>query len=709
MPSSTQSTCSPPTDSLSITSAGSSLGLFDTIFPCSSNLSNLQPLIDSVRFLAADTVLNAGSGHTGMPMGMAPAASILWNSHMRFVPNNPSFINRDRFILSAGHGSTLLYSLLHVFGVKDSISLSDLKSFRTYPSVAPGHPENKLTPGVEVTSGALGQGIANAVGFALAESHLRSVYGKEEFSPIDHFTFCVVGDGCLMEGVSSEVCSLAGHWKLGRLIVLYDDNSISIEGSTDLAFTEDVTGRFQSANWQVLTVDNGNTDFVAIDQAISLAKVETDKPTLIRIKTTIGYGTSLAGTAKIHGPCLDKEIVDGAKEELGWNHPSFFIPDDVKEMSALKKEEGDSIEKEWNDNFSNYRSKYPDLANEFEQFVVKNELPASTEEILDNAAAKITDEPLPTRKTSGEILNALANAIPSLIGGSADLAPSTNTNLKKFDDMQFDSMFGRNIHFGVREHGMGSICNGMALHGSGLIPFCSTFLVFTDYMRAAIRTAALAEARVIFIMTHDSVLLGQDGPTHQPVEHLASLRAMPNVLTIRPAGPIETAAAYEIALNRKSGPTVLALSRQPFSIPKGLAKKDGALMGGYVFEEDDTVDGIIISTGSEVCIVAEAATELRGKGYGVRVVSMPCVELFLTQSKKYRREIMGNIGRNRILVVEAGSSWGWHRFADHVMSVDTFGISAAADQVAASFQLTAPDVVNRFEEMLCCDHSNDMF
>lgn len=693
-------------DSLSSDSVSSVPALRHSLLP-TPNFSELNPLINAVRFLSADTVLNAGSGHTGMPMGMAPATTLLWYSHLNFSPNSPNFINRDRFILSAGHGSSLLYSLLHIFNVRDAVSLADLKSFRTHPGPTAGHPENILTTGVEVTTGALGQGIANAVGFALAESHLRATYGKPNFSPIDHYIFCVVGDGCLMEGISAEVCSLAGHWKLSHLIVLYDDNSISIEGSTDLAFTEDVTARFRAINWQVLTVEDGNTDLYALDKSIRLAKAETEKPSLIRIKTTIGHGMpSLAGTAEVHGPCLDADEINGARKNLNWEHPPFHIPESVRNIAHSKTVSGFDLESRWEENFSKYCIKYPEISKKFKALVIRKELPSALNLALKSISSELTSEPQPTRTLSGKVLNAVASVLPSLIGGSADLSPSTNTTLTMYGDYQHDSATGRNIHFGVREHGMGSICNGLALHGTGLIPFCSTFLVFSDYMRASIRTAALSKAQVLFILTHDSIFIGQDGPTHQPIEHLASLRAMPNVLTFRPAGAAEVAAAYELAISRKEGPSVLALSRQSFSAPYG--SRDGALRGGYTLVQEEKgapLDGVIIATGSEVEIATESAIILQDRGLVVRVVSMPCMEVFLQQGKQYITDVLGDVGRARRLVVEAGSEFGWHRFADHIMSVNTFGLSAPLQKVADFFKFTVPNVVHRFDEMMSCAES----
>lgn len=673
--------------------------------------STLPRVVNAVRFLSADAVLYARSGHTGMPMGMAPSAVTLWDAHMHYNPLNPNWINRDRFVLSAGHGSMLLYSLLYVFGFDSSISLDDIKNFRKYGSRAVGHPENVITPGVEVTTGALGQGISNAVGMALAESHLCATFNQPEMSPIiDHFTYCIVGDGCLMEGISSEVCSLAGHWKLGKLIVFYDNNSVSIEGSTNLSFTEDVTQRFTAQGWDVIEVSDGNKNLLGIHDAINTAKSVIDKPTLIKVTTTIGYGTpKMSGTAAIHGPCLDTNEIQQAKQNLDWNHKPFYIPDDVLSYTRRKQEEGAELEHRWNELFKLYKGKHSALAERFERQVLRGELPKELDEVIAHFCATGAGKEEATRKTSGRILNAISEVVPALLGGSADLGPSTMTLLQHCEDYQAVSMHGRNIHFGVREHGMGSICNGIARHGSGLIPYCSTFLVFSDYCRSAIRTAALSRARVLFILTHDSVLLGADGPTHQPVEHLAGLRAMPDVLTLRPCDGVETAACYDVALRRHDGPSCLVLSRQAVAVRGGRSCKEGTRRGAYVHSTDAVdndehdcvpVDVTLIASGSEMELVDAAATTLRARGWRVCVVSMPCMELFCAQDDEYRAHVLrgGGAARARRVAVEAGSSFGWHRFADHTVSVDRFGVSAGSDEVRAVLGLTEHAVVRKVEE-----------
>lgn len=680
-----------------------SLHLISDVSGYASEKPALEQIINAVRFLAADTVLHAQSGHTGMPMGMAPAACTLWDKHMTFSPSNPDWVNRDRFILSAGHGSALLYSLLYVFGFDESMSMEDLLSFRHAGSRAPGHPENVLTPGVEVTTGALGQGISNAVGFALAETHLASVYNRPGFPIIDHYTFVIVGDGCLMEGVSAEACSLAGHWHLGKLIVLYDDNAISIEGSTDLAFTEDVAARFDSYGWQVLCIEDGNTDIQAIHSAIAIAKADTERPTLIKISTTIGYGTpTLAGTAKIHGPCLDSTEIDQAKKKLGWSSSPFEIPHSVLSYARRKRAIGAETEKKWTELLCSYELSYPKLALHFKKEVIRNELPQSLD-ITISQLCMTEKKTEATRKTSGRVLNVLAEVVPCLLGGSADLGPSTVTTMSKCSDYQCYNRSGRNIHFGVREHAMGSISNGIALHGSGLIPYCSTFLVFTDYCRAAIRTAALSQARVLFILTHDSVLLGQDGPTHQPVEHLASLRAIPDLYTIRPAEQVEVATAYQIALERRNGPTCLILSRQGFKVPKG--SRSGARHGAYIHSDNTKFDSkpelMIITSGSELGLVSEAAEDIRKGGTKLRIVSMLCMELFLEQSREYQDSVLcPSVCRSRRLVVEAGSSFGWYRFADYMLTIDSFGISATSDEIKDAYGLTKENVIKKAKYIL---------
>lgn len=493
--------------------------------------------INSIRFLAIDAVEKAKSGHPGMPMGMAPTAHVLWDEFMKFNPKNPQFFNRDRFVLSAGHGSMLHYALLHLFGF-DSVSIEDIKQFRQLNSVTPGHPENFETPGIEVTTGPLGQGIANCVGLAVAEAHLASVYNKPDAKIVDHYTYCILGDGCMMEGISGEASSLAGHWGLGKLIAFYDDNHISIDGNTDIAFTEDVKKRYEAYGWQVIDVPEGNTDLNALQNAIIEAKKNTDKPTLINVTTIIGYGSpNKADSYAVHGAALGDAEVEATREYLGWEYPPFVVPKEVEEHYRRKIAEGAKLEEEWNKNFAAYKSKYPELGAQFEQLVLNREIPAGYEEAL--AEMGMAEPKMATRQLSQKALNVLAPIVPNLIGGSADLAGSNLTIMKGYDDYQKATPEGRNVRFGVREHAMGAISNGLLLHNSGLVPYCATFFIFTDYMRGAMRMSALSEAGVVYVMTHDSVFLGEDGPTHQPIEHCASFRAMPNMNMFRPCDAME--------------------------------------------------------------------------------------------------------------------------------------------------------------------------
>lgn len=665
----------------------------------SKEICGLSTVVNALRILAADAIENAGCGHPGMVLGMAPAAVVLWDKHLKFNPCNPDWVNRDRFVLSAGHGSMLQYGLMHLYGF-DSMPMEELQSFRKLGSRAAGHPENIVTPGVEVTTGALGQGIANAVGLALAESHLASTYNRPGCAPvIDHRTYCIVGDGCLMEGIAAEAASLAGHWQLGKLTVLYDDNSTSIEGSTELAFTEDVARRFNAYGWQVLHVPEGNTDLNAIDNALTEAKRQVDRPTLIIVTTTIGFGApTKAGSAATHGACLGASEICGLRSALSWPHPPFEIPGHVLARTRAKRTTGAQLERAWRICAAVHQSKHPQLGRQFAECVLRRSLPADWATCLDElCAAEVTAGKASTRELSGRALNLLAGNLPGLIGGSADLAPSTKTHLKKHGDYSASSPGGRNLHFGVREHAMGSIANGVALHASGLVPFAATFLVFSDYMRASIRTAALARAGTLFILTHDSVLLGEDGPTHQPIEHLASLRAMPGVLTLRPAGAAEVAAAYEVAVERRDAPAAIILSRQGFAVAG--TRRVGALRGAYALEDEvgqsiEAVDVLLIATGSEVALAQTAAEKVREKGVSVRVVSMPCMELFQEQPLAYRRSVL-NVPRSRRLVVEAGARFGWDRYAAHFCTIDRFGASGGPDELAALFCLTVESVAEK--------------
>ncbi|MDJ0800546.1 MAG: transketolase [Calothrix sp. MO_167.B12] len=660
-----------------------------------------QLCINSIRFLAVDAVEKAKSGHPGLPMGAAPMAFVLWDKFMRFNPKNPKWFNRDRFILSAGHGCMLQYALLYLTGY-DSVTIEDIKQFRQWGSKTPGHPENFETEGVEVTTGPLGQGIANGVGLAMAEAHLAAKFNKPDAKIVDHYTYVILGDGCNMEGVAAEACSLAGHMGLGKLIALYDDNHISIDGSTDIAFTEDVSKRFESYGWHVLHVENGNNDLDAIAKAIEAAKAVTDKPTMIKVTTTIGYGApNKQNTAGIHGAALGTDEVAATRSNLGWEYEPFALPQDAVDHMRKAVERGATVEAEWNQAFADYSSKYPQEAAEFERYV-SGKLPDGWDKVLPAYTAE--DKGLPTRKYSQACLNKLAPIVPELIGGSADLTHSNLTEIEGFGDFQKGQYENRNVHFGVREHGMGAICNGMALHGSGLIPYGATFLIFTDYMRAAIRLSALSQAGAIWVMTHDSIGQGEDGPTHQPIETLASLRAIPNLTVIRPADGTECSGAYKIAITRakENAPTLLAFSRQalPNLTPTSI---EGVTKGAYtVVDCQGTPELILIGTGSELNLCVTAAEKLAGEGKKVRVVSMPSWELFEEQDGAYRESVLPKAVTKR-LSVEAGASFGWHKYVGtegDTVSIDSFGASAPGGTCMEKFGFSVDNVLAKAKALL---------
>lgn len=657
-----------------------------------------QLCVNSIRFLAIDAVEKANSGHPGLPMGAAPMAFVLWDRLMRYNPKNPNWVNRDRFVLSAGHGCMLQYALLHLTGY-DSVSLEDIKQFRQWGSKTPGHPENFVTAGVEVTTGPLGQGIANAVGLAMAEAHLAAKFNKPDSTIIDHYTYAIVGDGCNMEGISGEAASLAGHLGLGKLIVLYDDNSISIEGSTDIAFTEDVNKRFEAYGWHVQHVEKGNGEdndsLDSIAQAIEAAKAVTDKPSFIKITTLIGYGSpNKVNTYGVHGSALGKDEVKLTRENLGWSYPEFEIPQDALAHFRKAVDRGAAAEAEWNQTFADYKAKYAEEAALLER-MLSGELPANWANCLPTYTPESKADA--TRNISGNILNAIAETLPELIGGSADLAPSNKTALKCTGDFQKGAYAERNLHFGVREHAMGAICNGIALHGTGLIPYGATFLVFTDYMRNAIRLSALAEARVIWVMTHDSIAVGEDGPTHQPVEHVASLRMIPNLNVYRPADGNETSAAYKVAIESKETPTLLALSRQNLPNLAG-SSIEKAEKGGYVLScgfAPEELDLILIGTGSEVELCVKAADILKAEGKKVRVVSLPCWERFEAQSEEYKESVLPK-GIKKRVAVEAGVTFGWQRYTGDngaCVGIDTFGSSAPGEVALDKFGFNVDNVV----------------
>ncbi|MFM7573265.1 MAG: transketolase [Snowella sp.] len=657
--------------------------------------------INSIRFLAVDAINKSNSGHPGLPMGAAPMGFVLWDKFMRYNPKNPQWFNRDRFVLSAGHGSMLQYALLYLMGY-DSVSIEDIQQFRQWGAKTPGHPENFETPGVEVTTGPLGQGIANGVGLALAEAHLAATYNKPDATIVDHYTYVILGDGCNMEGISGEAASIAGHWGLGKLIALYDDNHISIDGSTDVAFTEDVSKRFESYGWHVLHVKDGNTDLAAIAKAIEEAKAVTDKPTMIKVTTTIGYGSpNKADTAGVHGAALGAEETALTRESLGWSYGPFEVPDDVLKHTRKAVERGASYEAEWNQAFAQYKAKYAAEAAEFER-LLSGKLPDGWDQVLPTYTPE--DKALPTRKHSENCLNKLAAVLPELIGGSADLTHSNLTEIKSSGDFQKGHYENRNIHFGVREHAMGAICNGMALHNSGLIPYGATFLIFTDYMRAAIRLSALSEAGSIWVMTHDSIGQGEDGPTHQPIETIASLRAIPNLTVIRPADGTETSGAYKVAIenSKANKPSLLAFTRQNVPNLAG-ASIEGVSKGAYVLVDSQGIpDLILIGTGSEVSLCVAAAEKLTAEGKKVRVVSMPSWDLFEAQTADYKESVLPKAVTKR-LSVEAACSFGWHKYVGtegDTVSIDTFGASAPGGTCMEKFGFTVDNVLAKAKALL---------
>jgi transketolase len=664
-----------------------------------ATLSLEELCINSIRFLAIDAVEKAKSGHPGLPMGAAPMAFVLWDQFMRFNPKNPQWFNRDRFVLSAGHGCMLQYALLYLTG-SDVVTLDEIKNFRQWESKTPGHPENFETLGVEVTTGPLGQGIANAVGLAMAEAHLAARFNKPDCQLVDHYTYVILGDGCNMEGVSGEACSLAGHLGLGKLIALYDDNHISIDGSTDIAFTEDVSKRFEAYGWHVLHVPNGNTDLAGIAKAIAEAKSVSDRPTMIKVTTTIGYGSpNKANTAGVHGAALGGDEIKATRENLGWTCEPFEVPTDALTHMRKAVERGATAEAEWQDTLATYRTQYPEEAKLFER-MLSGVLPDGWEKALPTYTS--ADKAVATRKLSETCLNALAPALPEMIGGSADLTHSNLTELKGAGDFQKGSYGNRNLRFGVREHGMGAICNGIALHNSGLIPYCATFLVFADYMRAAIRLSALSQAGVVYVMTHDSIGLGEDGPTHQPVETIASLRAIPNLLVIRPADGNETAGAYYVAISNRHRPTLMAFSRQNLPHLEGTSIEN-VTKGAYILlDSEGTPDLILIGTGSETHLCTQAAEQLRAEGKKVRVVSMPCWELFEEQDAAYKESVLPKAVTKR-LAVEAASSFGWCRYTGSegtMISVERFGVSAPGGLAMEKFGYTVANVVTEAKKLL---------
>ncbi|MCB9452306.1 MAG: transketolase [Anaerolineaceae bacterium] len=660
--------------------------------------TDLQTLsINTIRTLAIDAIQKANSGHPGLPMGAAPMAYTLWTQFLRYNPRNPQWANRDRFILSAGHGSMLLYALLHLTGY--DLSLDELKNFRQWGSKTPGHPEVHETPGVEITTGPLGQGAASAVGFALAEAYLAKYFNRPGHEIVDHYTYALVGDGDLMEGVSSEACSLAGTWGLGKLIFLYDDNHITLDGETVMTFTEDVAQRFEAYGWNILKVADGN-DVEAIARAIQVAKNVGDKPTLIVIQTVIGYGSPhKQGTSEAHGSPLGEEEVRLTKEFYGWpTDKPFYIPEAALNHFREAVGRGSDYEEEWNGRFQAWAAEYPDLAAEWER-AYSGQLPAGWDADL----PAFPDKPVATRSASGVVLNAIAQHIPTMIGGDADLAGSTKTLLKGAENTWEGRPAERNVRFGVREHGMGSIVNGLALHGGIIKPYSATFLTFSDYMRGAIRLGSLMNVPAIYVFTHDSIGLGEDGPTHQPVEHVVALSAIPNLTVIRPADANETAGAWHTAMTL-AGPVVLIFTRQNVPVLAGDQVRSGVARGGYVLAGDtaETPDVILLSRGSEVHIAMEAYQTLTAEGVKARVVSLPSWELFEAQEAAYQESVLPS-GVTARVSIEAGVTLGWDRYVGSrgvTIGVNRFGASAPYETIYEHFGLTAEAVVKAARGLL---------
>jgi transketolase len=667
--------------------------------------------VNTLRFLSVDAVQKANSGHPGLPLGAAAMGYVLWTRFLKHHPANPDWFNRDRFVLSAGHGSMLLYSLLHVTGY--ALPMEQIKQFRQWGSITPGHPERGLTPGVETTTGPLGQGFGNGVGMAMAEAHLAARYNRPDFTVVDHHTYGIVSDGDLMEGIASEAASLAGHLHLGKLIYLYDDNHVTLSAATDITFTEDCARRFDGYGWHTQTVEDGN-DLAAIEQALHDARAETQRPSLILLRTHLGYGSPhKQDTFEAHGSPLGAEEVRLTKENLGWpTTPPFYIPEPVRVHFLEAVERGEQDEAEWNKIFSAYAQAFPELAKELQQSM-RGELPAGWDAEIPRFSTDAKG--MATRVASGKIMNAIAARLPALIGGSADLDPSTYTVLKELGDFEPSSALacdkqgsdgggwsyaGRNLHFGVREHAMGSIMNGLAAHG-GVVPFGATFLVFSDYMRPPIRLAALMGLHVIYVFTHDSIALGEDGSTHQPVEQLASLRAIPRLIVIRPGDANETAAAWRVALTTRDRPVALVLTRQdvPTLDRAQFSAADGLQRGGYILADapNGNPDLILIASGSEVALIVQARQKLLEKKIQVRIVSMPSWELFDAQAQEYRNTVLPPALGAR-LAVEAGVSQGWHRYVGScgdVIAVDRFGASAPGEVVMREYGFTVDNVCER--------------
>jgi len=656
--------------------------------------------INTIRFLAVDAIQKANSGHPGMPMGCAPISYQLYTKYMKHNPANPKWLNRDRFILSAGHGSMLLYSILHLCGYK--ISMDDLKNFRQWKSITPGHPEFGLTAGVETTTGPLGQGFSNAIGMAIAEEYLGSLFNKDDIKILDHFIYGICSDGDLMEGISHESASMAGHLELGKIIFFYDDNGITIDGKTDLAFSEDIKKRFEAYDWQTLKVDDVN-DLPQIDKAVEQAQKESNKPTLIITKTHIGFGSpNKQDTAAAHGSPLGEEEVKKTKKNLGWNtDKQFFIPDEVADHFNKINNTFNNYEDEWNKLFETYKKKYPEEGKKFIQ-IMNNDFGDEWKKSL----PKFTNysEKLATRSASGKAINELAKHLPTLIGGSADLEPSNNTYIKDSTNFSAENRNGKNFHFGIREHGMGGILNGMALYG-GVIPYGGTFLIFSDYMRPSVRLASLSGVRPIYVFTHDSVGLGEDGPTHQPIEHLASLRAIPGVVVIRPADANETVQAWKTAIEHKGSPIALVLTRQKIPVfdRTKYSPVENLSKGAYaLIETERKPEVIIMASGSELSLAVEAFNELQLEGIKTRVVSFPSWELFEAQSNEYKESVLPKSIKARVSI-EAGVSLGWEKYLGEygeALSIEKFGASAPYEIIFKEYGFTKDAVVAKVKSVI---------
>ncbi|MGF6952335.1 transketolase [Neobacillus sp. B4I6] len=654
--------------------------------------------VNTIRMLSIETINKANSGHPGLPMGAAPMAYTLWTRHLKVNPKNAKWVNRDRFVLSAGHGSSLLYSLLHLAGY--DVTMEDLQEFRQLNSRTPGHPEVGETDGVEATTGPLGQGFANAIGMAMAEAHLAATYNKEGYNIVDHYTYTLCGDGDLMEGVAAEAASLAGHLKLGKLIVLYDSNDISLDGPTSMTFTEDVGGRFEAYGWQHILVEDGN-DLQAISEAIKVAQTEKNKPTLIEVKTVIGYGSPNQGTKEVHGAPLGEGNTAITKEVYGWDYPPFTVPTEVAQrFQEAVLNRGTTIEAEWEALFAKYKAVYPELGQQLEDVFI-GDLPENWDDILPDYS--IEDAPTASRKTSEATIQAIGARLPQFWGGSADLSSSNNTLIKSDENFTPENYAGRNIWFGVREFAMGAILNGIILHG-GTIPFVGTFFVFSDYLRAAIRVAAISKLPGIYVFTHDSICVGEDGPTHEPVEQIDSYRAMPNVNVLRPADGNEVSQAWRIAVESKETPTLLVLSRQNLPVLEGTAEKapEGVEKGAYVLSsaKGKTIDGIIMASGSEVKLALNVQAKLAEEGIHVSVVSAPSLDLFEKQDLEYKEAVLPTNVRNRVSI-EMGSSLGWGKYTglDGInIGIDQFGASGKGELVIEQYGFTVDHIVRKYKE-----------